>query len=115
MKFQKVTLRAADPVGQQAAERPRQRADQRPEEGDRDRDRRELRLDQQRERRRVADEGAERPDVEEGHDPGVLALDDRELVLESRPCAEVRLFMKKTAPNTAIAIGSIHIRPAFCR
>src|SRR5258708_2848189 len=29
--------------------------------------------------------------------------------------AEVRLFMKNTAPNTAIAIGSTHIRPAFCR
>ena len=29
--------------------------------------------------------------------------------------AEVRLFMKKTAPNTAIASGSTHISPAFCR
>ena len=29
--------------------------------------------------------------------------------------AVVRLFMKNTAPNTAIAIGSSHIRPAFCR
>jgi hypothetical protein len=29
--------------------------------------------------------------------------------------ASVRLFMKKTAPNTPLASGIIHIRPAFCR
>jgi hypothetical protein len=29
--------------------------------------------------------------------------------------AELRLFMKKTAPNTAILSGSSHISPAFCR
>src|SRR5471032_2157665 len=28
------------------------------------------------------DEGPERPDVDEGHDPGMLAADDGELVLE---------------------------------
>ena len=41
-----------------------------------------MRLDQKRKRGRVTDEGAECPDIDEGHDPGVLALDDRELVLE---------------------------------
>ena len=50
----------------------------------RDRHRRELRLDQQRKRRRVADEGAERPDIDEGHDPGMLAPDDGDLVPERR-------------------------------
>ena len=85
-----------------------------PEESDGDRDRRELGLDQQRKRGRVADEGSERPDIEEGHDPGVLRLTISSWFL-IEAFADVRLFMKKMAPNTAIAIGSTHIRPAFCR
>ena len=39
-------------------------------------------LDQQREGSGVTDERPERPDIDERHDPCVLALDDRELILE---------------------------------
>ncbi len=75
---------AADLVGQQAAERTRERAHQRPKERDGDGHLGKLRLDQQRKGRRIADERAECPDIDVGHDPGVLVADDRELVLEGR-------------------------------
>ncbi len=73
---------APDLVGKQATNRAHHRANQRTEERDANRDRRELRLDQQRKCRRVADEGTESADIDVGHDPGVLALDDRKLVLD---------------------------------
>ncbi len=78
-------LRAADPVGQPAAERPRDRADERAHErepgevgGDERVAREELRegvLDHERQRERVADERAERADVEDRHDPRLRLLE----------------------------------------
>src|ERR1043166_3916024 len=64
----------------------RQPPHQRPEERDRHLDLRERRLYQQREGGRVADERAEGPDIDVGHHPGVLALDDDELVAKARLC-----------------------------
>ncbi len=81
-KFQNVTI-APPALSASTAERPRQRTDERTEECDGDRHRGKLRLDQQRKRGRVADERSERADVNVGHDPGVLAPDDRELILEA--------------------------------
>ena len=65
MKFQNVMI--APPT--LSASKPPSGRDSEPTSGPRnaiaDRDRGELRLDQQRERRRVADEGAERPDIDD--------------------------------------------------
>ncbi len=76
--------RAADLVGEQSAKRTRERTHQRSQEGNSHRDLRELGLYQQRKRRGVADKGAERSDIDVGHHPRVLALDDDELVFERR-------------------------------
>ena len=76
---------AAPSVGDPAGGRARQRTDQRPEEDERQRvDRRKLGLGEQREAGRVADEGAEGPDIEPAHDPVVLALEDHRLIGERR-------------------------------
>jgi len=61
-----VTIAPADLVSQQAAEWTRHGTHERSEKRDRNRDRGELRLDQQRKRGRVADEGSEGPDIDEG-------------------------------------------------
>jgi hypothetical protein len=76
----------ANLVSKEPAERTQQRADQGPEEGDGDGHRRELRLDQERKRRGVADEGAESPDIDVRHDPGVLAAEDRQLIPQGGAC-----------------------------
>ena len=74
---------AAVLVRHPARERARERADQRTEEGVGERiDLGELRLGEQREAGRVADEGAERAGVEPAHDPVVLALEDHRLLGE---------------------------------
>ena len=65
-------LRATHPVGEDAAERAQEGADDGAGEGDIGRLLRELGLQQRREGGRVADEGAEGADVEEGDQPGVV-------------------------------------------
>ena len=76
--------RAPHLIGEQASERTRDGSDQRSKEGDTHGNRRELRLEQQRERGRIADKRAEGPYIEPGYHPSVLALEDDQLILESR-------------------------------
>ena len=74
---------AAPSVGHPAGRRARQRAHERTEEDEGQRlDRRELRLRQQREAGRVADERAKGSGVEPAHQPVVLALEDDRLLAE---------------------------------
>jgi hypothetical protein len=62
-KFQNVTRAPPILSAEQAAQRAGYRADQGPQKRDGNRDRRELRFDQQRKRRRIADERAERANI----------------------------------------------------
>jgi hypothetical protein len=98
-KFQKVTRAPAEPVGEEAAERARERPDQRAEKRQAYAHLRELRLEEQRKCGRVADERAEGPDIEPGHHPSVLAPDDDELVLEGR---------SRRSQVVHVAIGAEH-------
>src|SRR5262245_12923400 len=76
--------RAADFVAEPSAKRTREGTHQWSQEGYSHRDLRELSLYQQRKRGGVADKRSERSDVNVRHHPGVLALDDDELLFETR-------------------------------
>ncbi len=103
-------LSATQPVS-----RARQRADQRAEEGVvQGVDLRELRLGEQRERRRVADERAEGAGVEPAHDPVVLALEDHGLLGEGG-LAPTRCRSCRTRRRRRDAtMNGTQMKPAFC-
>src|SRR6516164_6697812 len=104
---------AAEPICKKAAEWAHHRTDQWSEKSDTDRDRRKLGLEQQWKRGRVADERAKGPAIEPGHHPSVCLRLTIMSWLPNVDRAEVRLFMNRCAPNTAIAISGSHISPAF--
>jgi hypothetical protein len=101
---------AAEPVGELAAERPGDGADERAEEAPGERELGVVehlrRLEERGERGRVADERAERADVEHRHDPGLAAL-AAAATAPGSDLASARLSMKRNAQTAAMTASGM--------